>query len=114
MASTLNNKKYNIAITGANGFIGKHLTQKLLENNYNIKALVRRKTFDHIENENLEEIIIDDITDSNMILKSLENVDIIFHLVGKTHSKSNKYDEKILGTKACSKKESKFFIFFKR
>ena len=106
MASTLNNKKYNIAITGANGFIGKHLTQKLLENNYNIKALVRRKTFDHIENENLEEIIIDDITDSNMILKSLENVDIIFHLVGKTHSKSNKYDEyyktNVLGTKVLS------------
>ena len=57
MASTLNNKKYNIAITGANGFIGKHLTQKLLENKHNIKVLVRRKTFDHIENENLEEII---------------------------------------------------------
>ena len=106
MASTLNNKKYNIAITGANGFIGKHLTQKLLENKHNIKALVRRKTFDHIENENLEEIIIDDITDSNMILKSLENVDIIFHLVGKTHSKSNKYDEyyktNVLGTKVLS------------
>ena len=44
MASTLNNKKYNIAITGANGFIGKHLTQKLTENKHNIKVLVRKKT----------------------------------------------------------------------
>tara|TARA_B100000745_G_scaffold299960_1_gene252201 strand:- start:258 stop:1244 length:987 start_codon:yes stop_codon:yes gene_type:complete len=106
MASTLNNKKYNIAITGANGFIGQHLTQKLIENKHSIKALVRRKTFDHIKNDNLEEIIIDDITDSNIILKSLENVDIIFHLVGKTHSKSNKYDEyyktNVLGTKVLS------------
>jgi len=107
MASTLNNKKYNIAITGANGFIGQHLTQKLIENEHNIKALVRRKTFDHIKNDKLEEIIIDDITDSNVILKSLENVDIVFHLVAKTHSKSNKYDEyyktNVLGTKVVSK-----------
>ena len=39
----LRNKK--ILVTGADGFIGSHLVEKLLENNYDVRAITQYNSF---------------------------------------------------------------------
>jgi NAD dependent epimerase/dehydratase len=82
----LNNK--SILITGADGFIGSHLIEKLLEINCKIKAFVYYNSFnnlgwlDSFSKEKLSkiEIFAGDIRDLNVVKKSMEGIDIVFQL----------------------------------
>jgi len=78
----------NIAlVTGANGFVGSHLVDFLLEKNFKVKCLVR-KTSDlkWLKDKDVE--IFDcglfDIDDLNNAVK---NVDYVFHVAGVVKSK---------------------------
>ncbi len=73
-------------VTGADGFIGSHLTELLLANGYYVRALSYYNSFNHwgwLEdipaNQNLE-IISGDIRDPHFCKKIVEDIDIIFHL----------------------------------
>jgi len=79
-------KNKNILITGADGFIGSHLTELLLENNNNVKALSQYNSFnnwgwleDIPENENLK-IISGDVRDPHFCKVISKDIDVIFHL----------------------------------
>ena len=77
-----------IFVTGASGFIGSHLVERLLELGYEVKALVPYNInnnwgwLDNIEKKELKEInvISGDICDSDFILKETKKIDLIFHL----------------------------------
>ena len=76
----------NILITGADGFIGSHLTELLLSRGYKVRALAQYNSFnkwgwlDNIaQNKNLE-VISGDIRDLNQCRKFTKNVDTVFHL----------------------------------
>jgi len=73
-------------VTGADGFIGSHLTELLLEKGYKVKALSYYNSFnnwgwleDIPENSNLE-VITGDVRDPHFIKSALQEVDIVFHL----------------------------------
>jgi NAD dependent epimerase/dehydratase len=73
-------------VTGADGFIGSHLTELLLEKNYKVKALAQYNSFnfwgwleDIPSNPNLE-IVTGDVRDPNFCKEIVKGVDIIFHL----------------------------------
>lgn len=73
-------------ITGADGFIGSHLTELLIEKGYHVRALSYYNSFNYwgwLEEisklPNLE-IISGDIRDSNFCRQIVKDVDIIFHL----------------------------------
>lgn len=75
-----------VLITGADGFIGSHLTELLLEKGFKVRALAQYNSFNYWgwleeipENKNLE-IVNGDIRDSYFVKKISQNVDIIFHL----------------------------------
>lgn len=78
------NKK--ILITGADGFIGSHLTEALLEKGYKVKALSQYNSFNNwgwledIPNNNLLEIISGDIRDPHFCKEITTGIDIVFHL----------------------------------
>ena len=81
---TLSNKK--ILVTGADGFIGSHLTEMLLEKGNRVRALSQYNSFNYwgwLEdipaNKNLE-IVSGDIRDPHYCKKITKDVDIIFHL----------------------------------
>ncbi|KPA11385.1 nucleoside-diphosphate-sugar epimerase [Candidatus Magnetomorum sp. HK-1] len=74
--------KQNILITGGAGFIGSHIAEKTLENNYNVRIFDNLSTGklsnldtikDHIE------FIKGDIRDYDHLKKSFQGCDIIFH-----------------------------------
>jgi NAD dependent epimerase/dehydratase len=75
----------NVLVTGADGFIGSHLVETLLEKGYNVKALCYYNSFnswgwlDNVKHQNLE-IVSGDVRDYNFCLKVTENIDTIFHL----------------------------------
>lgn len=80
------NKNQNILITGADGFIGSHLTEALLEKGCRVKALSYYNSFnfwgwleDIPENPNLE-IVSGDVRDPHFCKEITKDVDLIFHL----------------------------------
>ena len=83
----MNTPKYKHAlVTGADGFIGSHLTEMLLEKGYKVKALAQYNSFnfwgwleDIPSNPNLE-IITGDVRDPHFCKEIVKGVNIIFHL----------------------------------
>ena len=73
-------------VTGADGFIGSHLTEMLISKGYEVKALSQYNSFSNwgwLENINcLEqvEVISGDIRDPHFCRMIVKDLDIVFHL----------------------------------
>ena len=73
-------------ITGADGFIGSHLTEMLVAQGYKVKALSQYNSFNNwgwLENVNCKndiEILSGDIRDFNYCKLISKDVEVIFHL----------------------------------
>ena len=80
-------KNNSILVTGAEGFIGSHLCEKLIEKGANVKALVLYNSFNQegwLEDipsniKNSIEVIPGDVRDQEL-KKITKNVELIFHL----------------------------------
>tara|TARA_B100000795_G_scaffold261245_1_gene237844 strand:- start:2382 stop:3359 length:978 start_codon:yes stop_codon:yes gene_type:complete len=76
----------NILVTGADGFIGSHLTEMLVAKGYNVKALSQYNSFNNwgwLENINCKnriEVFTGDIRDPFYCKHITKDIDIIFHL----------------------------------
>jgi NAD dependent epimerase/dehydratase len=79
-------KTKSVLVTGADGFIGSHLTEKLVQHGAKVKALSLYNSFNYwgwledIKCLDKIEVINGDIRDPHFCKKMTENVDIIFHL----------------------------------
>ena len=81
-------KGKRILITGAGGFIGSHLTKKLVSMKADVRALVRYNSrgdhgmleFMPAEMKEKVDIIMGDLRDAETILNTVKNIDIVFHL----------------------------------
>jgi NAD dependent epimerase/dehydratase len=81
-----NNRYFNALVTGADGFIGSHLTELLLQKGFKVKALSYYNSYNSWgwleaipENSNLE-IVTGDVRDPHFCKEMVRGVDIIFHL----------------------------------
>ena len=106
----MNNQK--VLVTGADGFIGSHLVEYLLEKGYKVRAFVFYNSFnsygwlDTLPKEKLKEIEIfsGDIRDPNGVRVAMEGIDIIYHLAAliaipySYHSPDSYVDTNIKGT----------------
>ena len=74
-----------VLITGADGFIGSHLTEMLLERGYQVRALSLYNSFnywgwlDDIRHPNLE-VVTGDVRDPHFCKHITQEIDIVFHL----------------------------------
>ena len=74
-----------VLVTGADGFIGSHLTEMLLEKGYSVRALSYYNSFNdwgwlnNLKHPNLE-IVTGDIRDPFLCDHIIKDIDIIFHL----------------------------------
>ncbi|WP_462280241.1 NAD-dependent 4,6-dehydratase LegB [Salinivirga cyanobacteriivorans] len=78
--------KQQCLITGADGFIGSHLTEELLKKGFHVKALSYYNSFNNWgwlesipKHKNLE-IITGDIRDPHFCKHIVKDVDIVYHL----------------------------------
>ncbi len=73
-------------VTGADGFIGSHLVELLLAEEYKVKALVQYNSFNHwgwlegVPSSPQLEVICGDVRDPHFCRTITKNVDIVFHL----------------------------------
>ncbi|SKB36784.1 NAD-dependent 4,6-dehydratase LegB [Macellibacteroides fermentans] len=74
-----------VLVTGADGFIGSHLTEMLLEQGYQVKALSYYNSFnywgwlDGLKHPNLE-VLTGDVRDPHFCKHITKDVEIVFHL----------------------------------
>ena len=101
-----------ILVTGADGFIGSHLVERLVELGYQVKAFVYYNSFnswgwiDSFDKEIKDkiEIFAGDIRDPNGVFESIKDVDVVFHLAAligipfSYHSPDSYVDTNIKGT----------------
>lgn len=101
-----------VLVTGADGFIGSHLTESLLEQGYNVKAFVYYNSFntwgwlDTLPQEKQKEIEVftGDIRDPNGVREAMTGVYEVFHLAAliaipfSYHSPDSYVDTNIKGT----------------
>lgn len=79
-----NNKR--VVVTGAGGFIGSHLTEKLVEGGADVRAFVHYNALgtwgwlDHSPVRAELEIVAGDIGDRDSVKQALHDRDIVFHL----------------------------------
>lgn len=101
-----------VLVTGADGFIGSHLTEMLIEQGYDVKAFAFYNSFntwgwlDSIPKEKLKEIEVftGDIRDPNGVYEAMKGMDQVFHLAAliaipfSYHSPDSYVDTNIKGT----------------
>lgn len=101
-----------VLVTGADGFIGSHLTESLLEKGYEVKAFAYYNSFntwgwlDSLPKEMLNEIEVftGDIRDPNGVREAMRGVEGVFHLAAliaipfSYHSPDSYVDTNIKGT----------------
>jgi nucleoside-diphosphate-sugar epimerase len=90
----------NILITGATGFIGRHLTGALSKV-YSVRCLVRNSSdVSSIKNFNVD-LTYGDLLDKDSLLLALDEIDLVYHLAGEVYSryKADYYKGNVLTTK---------------
>ena len=105
-------EKKKILVTGADGFIGSHLVERLVREGYDVKAFVLYNSFsswgwlDTLDKDVHKgiEIFSGDIRDPNGVRTALKGVDTVFHLAAligipySYHSPDSYVDTNIKGT----------------
>lgn len=111
-----NNQK--VLVTGANGFVGSHLVERLLDKRYQVKCLVR-KTSNLRWLSGLEvEYAYGNISDKNSLKEAVKDVDLVFHSAGLTKAKTREeyFKANAEGTKnlieACLEKIQRYKGWF--
>lgn len=101
-----------ILVTGADGFIGSHLVQALMDRGCDVRAFVYYNSFnswgwlDTLTSEKARalDVFAGDIRDPNGVAKAMEGCDVVFHLAAliaipfSYHSPDSYVDTNIKGT----------------
>ncbi len=99
-------------VTGADGFIGSHLTEELVKKGYEVKAFVFYNSFgswgwiDNLDKDIMDhvEVFTGDVRDSHGVKKAMEGCKAVFHLAAligipfSYHSPDTYVDTNIKGT----------------
>lgn len=99
-----------VLVTGADGFIGSHLTELLLQRGYAVRALAQYNSFNYWgwledipQSDNLE-VVTGDIRDPHFVNRISKDTEIIFHLAAliaipySYHAPDSYIDTNIRGT----------------
>lgn len=101
-----------VLVTGADGFIGSHLVEELLNEGYDVRAFVYYNSFntwgwlDTLPKDKLEkiEVFTGDIRDPNGVREAMRGIDEVYHLAAliaipfSYHSPDSYVDTNIKGT----------------
>ena len=77
-----------VLVTGADGFIGSHLVERLIDTGAEVKAFCYYNSFNsrgwledlHSDKQNAYECLMGDVRDHSYVNNALKQVDVVFHL----------------------------------
>lgn len=108
-----------VMVTGAGGFIGQHLVNRLQSRGVKVHALVRKRK---IRFSDEVEVFEGDISDRDAVKKAIAGVDTVIHMAGKAHDLSGRDEAKdyfevnVEGTRSlldcCNNSKVNHFIYF--
>jgi NAD dependent epimerase/dehydratase len=101
-----------VLVTGADGFIGSHLTEALVDQGYDVRAFVYYNSFNSygwldsipLKTKSKIDFFAGDIRDPNGVREAMRDVDIVFHLAAliaipfSYHSPDSYIDTNVKGT----------------
>lgn len=73
-------------ITGATGFVGSHLAERLRRDGWHVRAIVRATSSRALLREIGCEFVEGDLSMTNVIARAVEGCDAVFHVAGETRS----------------------------
>ena len=82
----MNLESKRILVTGADGFIGSHLVEHLIQSGARVTALAQYNSFnfwgwlEDVPSLGEIEVVSGDIRDSHFCLRLLREIDVLFHL----------------------------------
>ena len=102
----------NVLVTGADGFIGSHLTEELVRRGYRVRAFVYYNSFGTwgwldtlpVDIRSKLDVFAGDIRDPNGVREAMRGIDTVFHLAAliaipfSYHSPDSYVDTNIKGT----------------
>ncbi len=108
----MSNQQTTVLVTGADGFIGSHLVEALLEAGYRVRAFCLYNSFntwgwlDSFDASQLEkiEIFMGDVRDSNGVRTAMQGCQVVYHLAAliaipySYHSPDSYVDTNVKGT----------------
>ena len=77
-------------VTGAAGFIGNHLTKKLVDDGQSVRALVRKTEQCKAWRDLGVEVIVGDVRQPDVVEKAVQGVDVVQHCAAATGPKYSK------------------------
>lgn len=104
-------------VTGATGFVGRHLSKALAERGKYLRCLVREGSDVECLQEIGAELVYGDLLNKDRLDIATEDIDIIFHLAGNVYAKemSRLYEINVIGTRnlleVSSQKQIAKFIY---
>lgn len=91
-----------VLVTGASGFIGRHLCYRLVDEGYRVRGLLRPQS-DSSQLSKDVKVSRSELADMPGLVKACEGVTIIFHVAGVAHvgtrSSSEHYETNVEGTR---------------
>lgn len=89
-----------VLVTGGTGFIGSHLVEALIARGIQIRCLVRKTSDLQWLKHMPVELVYGDLEEPDSLLPAVRNVDVVFHLGGRTKVKVNEgyHDANVRGT----------------
>jgi nucleoside-diphosphate-sugar epimerase len=104
-------------LTGATGFIGKHLVRALVEQGRDVRCLVRKTSDTQYLRSLGVELFYGDLLDKDSLKDIAKDVDIVYHIAGEIYSNRNRdfYSVNFDGTRnlveECLPEEIEKFVF---
>jgi dihydroflavonol-4-reductase len=76
-----------VFVTGATGFIGSHLVDRLLEKNCKVKCMVRKTSNLHWLEGKPVEYVYGNLFDNDVLADAVKDTDYVYHIAGVTFAK---------------------------
>jgi nucleoside-diphosphate-sugar epimerase len=89
-------------VTGATGFIGRRLAERLIEEGWSVRLLVRNPDKLTKKLQSLQNIVVGDLNDQEAVARAVMNINVIFHCAANVNSWDSwdsYYADNVLGVK---------------
>ncbi|MEQ1603121.1 MAG: SDR family oxidoreductase [Methylophilaceae bacterium] len=81
-----------VLVTGASGFVGKSLCEKLFRQGYAVRAAMRAS---NIQSESIEQVVVGSIDGNTDWSAALHDIDLVIHLAARVHVMKESSDNPI-------------------